>query len=325
MFSGNEKDYLQVNLVTTHYLGRQHVAERFLDLLFRYGGIYVPEKWDTDERTRRVLDGTRLTDIVSEWIAPTKMHEIVFHRKRPFEIQMSFSIERFQRAKFNDFSVYVRDKYFRDHSKFDELLRFCLDVCDIISADYGFICHTIQERRQSPMLTPAERLPGVYWANFFGRPYIDFFGRDKLLGTPCHAVRQISEDLIVVIADESPVGPEMLERDEIVSSIKKYLDQNAFAGPNFPDEPCAVPQFDFRDVRWRTERLADESTEQRIVRIRAELESNGYKTIAERPDNITMRGEDGSLLVIDLKSGDLSLDTTGRFLDQPGSVGGQRN
>lgn len=231
---------------------------------------------------------------------------------------MSFSIERFGRAKFNEFSLYVRDKYFRSEANVDELLRFTVDVCEIISADYGFISHTIQERRQSPVLTPAERLPGVYWANFFGRHYIEFFGREKLLKTPCHEVREISQDLIALIADESPLSAEMLERDEIATDVKNYLDQNAFAGPDFPDEPCAVPEFDFRDVRWGIETVPEESLGRRLARIRAELENRGYKPIAEGPDKVMLRAEDGSVVAVDLKSGDISFDTTGKFLQQWG-------
>jgi hypothetical protein len=317
MFWERETDYLQINLSSTRYLGRQHVAEQFLDLLQRYRGIYVPEKWDTEERTRRLFDETRRTEMIKEWIAPKKMQYLVFHRKRPVEIQMSFSIERFGRAKFNQFSAYARDKHFRNAANLDELLRFTVDVCQIISADYGFIAHTVQERRQSPVLTPAERLPGVYWANFFGRPYIEFFGREKLLTTPCYEVRGISEDLICILADESPSSTRMLESDDIVRGIRDYLDQNAFAGPHFPDEPCAVPKFDFRDVRWAIEAVAEESFEQRLTRIRADLESRGYETIAEGSDNIMLRAEDGSVVVVDFKSGDVSFDATGKSLDQP--------
>jgi hypothetical protein len=314
MFWQNETDYLQVKLVTTRYLGRQHVAEQFLDLLFRYGGIYVPEKWDTEERTRRIFEATRLTEILDEWTAPTKMHEIVFHRKRPAEIQMSVSIERFGRAKFNEFSIYIRDKYLKDPVKLDEVFRFCVDVCEIISADYGFISHVVQERRQSPVLTPAERLPGVYWANLFGRPYIDFFGREKLLATPCHEVREISQDLIAVLADDSPLSPQMLKDDEIVGGIKNYLNQKAFAGPRFPDEPCAVPKFDFRDVRWGIDPIAEESLEQMLARIQADLESRGYKIVVAGQDYVTMRGEGDSVVTVELKSGNVSFDTTGEFL-----------
>lgn len=324
MFWESETNYLQVNLSSTRYLGRQHVAEQFFDLFQRYRGIYVPEKWDTEERTRRSFDETTKTEIINEWIAPKKMKYLVFHRRRPVEIQMSFTIERFGRAKFNQFSLYVRDKYFRNQANLDELLRFTVEVCKIISADYGFISHIVQERRQSPVLTPAERLPGVYWANFFGRPYIDFFGREKLLASPCHEVREISQDLIALLADESPLSTQMLDGDELVTDIKNYLDQNAFPGPRFPDEPCAVPKFDFRDVRWGIEAVAEESLDQRLTRIRADLESRGYKTISEGSDNIMLRAEDDSVVVVDLKSGDISFDTTGKFLHQPGSASSRR-
>src|SRR5262249_36006558 len=157
--------------------------------------------------------------------SPEEMKYLFFHRKRPFEIELFLSIDRFARAKFNDFSAYVRDKYFKQPGKVEEFLRFSLDLSAIFGADYGFISHTLQERRQSPVLTPAERLPGIYWANFFGRPYIEFFGRDRLLAAPCYQVREISESLVLLLAAESPYRPDMLDNDQIVERIKHYLGQ----------------------------------------------------------------------------------------------------
>jgi hypothetical protein len=90
-------------------------------------------------------------------------------------------------------------------------------------------------RKDNPTYLHQQRLSGIYWANFFGRPYITFFGREKLLASPC-TVREINDDLILLLTAESPLQREMMENDAVTD-----LNQNAFAGPRFPDEKCTVP------------------------------------------------------------------------------------
>ena len=133
-------------------------------------------------------------------------------------------------------------------------------------------------KRQSPILTPAERLPGIFWANFFGRPYIEFFGREKLLAAPSTNAHVITDNLLLLLTAESPFEKEVLDSAEVENSVKSYLNQNAFAGPNFPDEPCAVPTFDFSDVRWGEEEEEEEveSTKDKLARLRSDFEAKGY-------------------------------------------------
>ncbi|TYP71096.1 hypothetical protein BCM02_11045 [Paenibacillus methanolicus] len=33
--------------------------------------------------------------------------------------------------------------------------------------------------------------PELVWYNVFGKPYIDLFGRDKLLATPCYRIHEL--------------------------------------------------------------------------------------------------------------------------------------
>lgn len=49
MFSNDKDNFVKVELDTTFYLGRQHVAEQFCDLLVKYNGVYLPEQWDTQQ------------------------------------------------------------------------------------------------------------------------------------------------------------------------------------------------------------------------------------------------------------------------------------
>ena len=315
MFSNDEDNFIKLELNTTFYLGRQQVAEQFFDLLFRYDGVYLPQKWDTEQKAhlRRSFDRASQMNLMQEWIRPEEWKTIFFTRKRP-PIEMSVDIKRFSHAKFNEFSAYMHESHFKGAAQQKELLDFAIEMSLITRTDYGFIAHKRQERRQSTVLTPAERLPGIYWANFFGRPYIEFFGREKLLGTPCYHVREINEDLVLLLTAESLYEPDLMDSDEVVNRIKAYLNQNAFAGPNFPEESCSVPKFNFGDVRWTTELSTEGTPDEQVARLSSDLQAKGYKLVEERNGTLIFRGEDNSVVIVDKGRAELSVDLTGKFL-----------
>jgi hypothetical protein len=108
----------------------------------------------------------------------------------------------------------------------------------------------------------------------------------------------------------------MLDNDAVVEGIKEYLGQNAFPGPRFPDAPCDVPRFNFSDLRGEpaSEQVPSESVAERVKRIRFELESKGYRVFKEAEGQILLRGQDGSVILVNVNTGSISLDTTGLLL-----------
>jgi hypothetical protein len=147
----------------------------------------------------------------------------------------------------------------------------------------------------------------------------EFFGREKLLTIPCYKSVEIDNGHILLSMSASPYDDEMIKSDVVINRIKVYLNQNAFAGPNFPNEPCAVPKFDFTDIRRITVPVSAESLGEKLENIRTELQSKGYQVVDQSSDKITFKGEDGAIVIIDVRTGNISLDTTGEFLSNAGS------
>jgi hypothetical protein len=85
-------------------------------------------------------------------------------------------------------------------------------------------------------------------------------------------------------------------------------------GPNFLDEKCAVPDFDFSDVRLGTQPPTLESAAEKFARVRSDLEAKGYRFLKEESGKHLFRGKDGSVAAFDITSGELSLDLTGKAL-----------
>jgi hypothetical protein len=313
MFLHDQTDYIHARFYSTYYFGRLLVLNEIVSLFEKHSD-FRPDRWGTDERTRSTYNNNDFDRLQEEWTRKQPMTEMCFSRKNP-EMLICFSIERYSKAKFNDVSLLIRESAIRSKEQVARLLDFSIELCCIIRSDYGFIAHTLQERRQSPIQTPAERLPGVYWANFFGRPYIEFFGKKKLLATTAHQVRSINEELILILMGDRPDTPTMINDDDVVNPVKQYLNQNAFAGPKFPDEPCSVPAFSFGDLRRSSDYGPEETREEMALRLRHDLESCGYTLINESNSQWTFLSRDGSTIQVDRDRAELVFDVTGKSLN----------
>jgi hypothetical protein len=106
----------------------------------------------------------------------------------------------------------------------------------------------------------------------------------------------------------------MIDSDEVVNQVKAYLGQNAFAGPNFPETTCAVPKFNFGDVRWTTDLPIEGTLDEQLARLRTDLQDKGYKLVEENNGRLVFRGNDKSVILVDKENAEVSVDLTGRFL-----------
>ena len=240
------------------------------------------------------------------------MADDVFYRESEPEMEISIDIKRYGHATFNEFTAYIRDGYFGKKREIGELLDFAIDVSRLIHPNHGFIAHKKQKARQSPTLTLNERLPGIYWANFFGPPYLKFFGLERLLNTPCYKVRELDPELIVLLTALCPYSSEILFDDSVPNAVKDYLGRRAFAGPKFPHEDCVVPAFDFSDVRIGSEDANEESKRTSLSKLRDQVESMGYQLVSSTDSLLTFRGRDGSIVLIDVVKGSVTLDVSRR-------------
>lgn len=85
------------------------------------------------------------------------------------------------------------------------------------------------------------RLPDVPWASIYGPPYVQMFGRDKVLSAPFFRVVERGEYLVAYLS-ESPFGPDDEGRR---AAIRSYLGERSFmTGPRWPYRDGVAPHFD---------------------------------------------------------------------------------
>jgi hypothetical protein len=90
------------------------------------------------------------------------------------------------------------------------------------------------------------RLPDIPNVSIYGRPYIEFFGREKIESAPFYRIEQLSDDLYWLQATEQVFD---LVPEELRASIRKHFGEDAFmSGKRWRYIDGRHPAFDFSAV-----------------------------------------------------------------------------
>ncbi len=132
-----------------------------------------------------------------------------------------------------------------DFSIDDKVLRSFLEAESVrINADFAYIHYFTEEQSISvadhdttkalwlgpPTHELEKYIPEIAWTTVFGKPYIDLFGRAKLLSSPCHSVRELADNQILL---ELTARSDDLRRDfsgfeAVRVRVKEHLGTDAF-------------------------------------------------------------------------------------------------
>jgi len=92
------------------------------------------------------------------------------------------------------------------------------------------------------------RIPGLFWATAFGAPYVEMFGRDRLVSAPAYQVQVISNEVILLqmTKDLADVDRRSDVFNETRSQVKQHLTEDAFfRAENEVIDHYRVPKFAF--------------------------------------------------------------------------------
>jgi hypothetical protein len=86
-------------------------------------------------------------------------------------------------------------------------------------------------------------IPGLYWLNFFGEPYLDMIGSDRFLSLPAGSMTSIPRGGIVVKLADTPEAWRTSEYKVVERQIIKHLGTQYFFDPADPDQATKAPDF----------------------------------------------------------------------------------
>jgi hypothetical protein len=241
----------------------RELAEMVIHRIINANLDYTPQVYSRFEPVKEKIDKENVEPITSLWLneeinrnlpsfaPPVRAGHLMLRRKKNPEVEYMLSWEKNNRVGFNSMNLSVEVNHLQDIEKQQSFFDLCWTVARILQPVRGHVINQSIPYIPEP-LAPQIIHPELHWINLFGRPYIELFGREKLLSAPCYKVEELAEGIIALQLTDNLFEP---IPEEMRASVKKYLCEQAFveSGKTYRDylnKDIIVPNFDYSQVMF---------------------------------------------------------------------------
>lgn len=215
--------------------------------------LFRPDKWGPYEPLKLKSSKTELTNIQAQWNSTVGLGFLLEKGKN----NLSFAVNKFLQFKQpNWISISLNENFFTSEQQIEAFLDFAKDLFDWGDMLYGYICHEVDFEHKNTLPVPTHIegkliatggmdirrcLPGVYWANFFGGQYVNWFGENKFQNLPAYTYQDLPKQGQLVLTSGSPLDyahNTVIEREKTMRAI---LGKNAFFDIQNPTELTKSP------------------------------------------------------------------------------------
>jgi len=234
-------------------------AREFVNILVSEKDFLLPEKFDRREPERFVFDPDDLTKFIEIWTSD--VIGLIAKRKKPYLAWMMVEIWYREARVFSEIMSGLDERYFKKEDNIVRLLSCAKCLYNWGAITHGYLCHRkdweikncfdaiTKDFRGRPIGSGGARLkdglPGIYWANFFGPVYVEFFGKEKFLTVPAYQKEELPDGGFLLLTAPSPFDYGKPEVRELEKKIIDHLGREAFFEKAYPRKICRVPQFTF--------------------------------------------------------------------------------
>ena len=243
-------DSIHIQVWSEHFLGTKERGAEILDLIEKMDeGMWMPQRWGHFEPIKRRYSPAARDEILSaltEVRGGRIANNLNFCRKRP-GASIYLTVWRSRVPDLNHVWVVLEAAAFRNESGAGRLRKMVLDLVAWSRGVLATARHSKQALYRVVQKTPLERLQQLEWLSFFGKPYIEMFGKQRVLSAPSHETVEVQGGVLLLAAPR-PDSPEMTTSPDRLLSLEAYLGADAFAGNGYPTVPCRVPSFNLRET-----------------------------------------------------------------------------
>ena len=266
-----------LELCTTRHIGTKEKAKEFFKLLEKYD--ILPDKIGYHEPLKEIYSFDKAIEMwmFDDGVFPNiaKSGDIIGKKKDP-NVRLDVSWAFGEKIGVPNYvNLWFTKKSFKQlRPKIEDLFKdmiFCLDAFYGYVSDYNWVMH------QSVTGTIETRMPGIFWCNYFGDVYVNFFGKEKILNASWFKTEVLDNGGIIAYLTEEP-DKELFDDANILTSpnkdirkkhnilelrVKEQLGKDSFGEPwdeqavfssieeslNYKNQEKNVPKLDMSEIR----------------------------------------------------------------------------
>ena len=244
------KDF-ETSIYTRDRIDTPKRAEEILRAICRYDD-FTPEKWSWgSEPVKNIFFKDDLAGPIKALLNrdsnernPENLGgELLMKRiKKP----RSWYTPKWQQKKFYPFGIssyHTEENYIKNKRNSDKWLDFSDKLFMVQKGWFGYMSTEneieykfyVDYKRADGLIGKAtvgtqlqENIPGVFWGNYFGKFYIDWFGREKFDSLPCIKKKELPDGSIFFTTAESPWDWDTDECKKLQRKVMDHLGKDAF-------------------------------------------------------------------------------------------------
>ncbi|MEK5389035.1 hypothetical protein NSQ59_01445 [Margalitia sp. FSL K6-0131] len=219
-------------IYTIDPIGEKDVAQEFLKILEKNQlapqkiGLYEPLKIDYSFEQAVAMWTQEEDGCYVEGIGKSgKAGGLLGKSKNPL---ISFNMNWWRSTRkvyVNYIDLYFPIKTFKVYK--ENIENIFRETIILINGIYGYITHSIPEERQHVTGTIESRIPGIFWCNYFGKKYIDFFGKERITSFSWFKIETLENGGIISYLAKEP-NKELIKSDDLEMQAKIHLGINSF-------------------------------------------------------------------------------------------------
>jgi hypothetical protein len=221
---------------------------KLLQLLSKYADVGLsPSRYGPSDRRTFDLESLDETEILKIW---TKVGGGIIKAPKPWNFLVHiFYIKTTWARAISSLWLHLNEDFFLEEDRSCHFLELCKDIYAWGTMDHGSIAHETEYRIKNE-LTPGGSvggpnlkvsLPGVYWANFFGPVYVEWFGLQKFEKIDVFKKEPLEDSGWLLVTRQSPLQYESPNAREIEDWIIKHLGPKAFFEKSNPHKKTETP------------------------------------------------------------------------------------
>ncbi len=122
----------------------------------------------------------------------------------------------------------VTHSYFKsdvEKQKYMDIVKQLIEIVNPLYArtdDIGNSLEILDKAGEETYICVTDHIPAIFWGNYFGEKYVEYFGKEKLLNSPCGIVEPIGKGILIAMSND-PMNFCSKECLEARKKLGKYL------------------------------------------------------------------------------------------------------
>jgi hypothetical protein len=220
---------------------------------------FFPDRAGVHEPLRRPFSFASLEDALADWkfqfllkrVSSPRLQSMIMMQYGPHRLHSTWtlalkSIDDFDRMSFGNLLRAAAQNFFPDFG-FIHSITAGETARGLSNGSITFLDSARKEKNLFVTTHILKRyIPDIYWTTIFGRRYVQFFSRSRLLSAPVHSIEELGDGSVVlqltpeltdILADESHF-------ERLRQAVRVHLGADAFFDPDRGQHHrYQVPQF----------------------------------------------------------------------------------